>query len=270
MKLKGLLFLFTQQFFALFQASLSVGVKASRLREALKLLHPESSPAPLIRVGSDNDGGYLIPDDLEGIRACFSPGVADNAGFELSMTQRGIRAHLADYSVERPPIENDLFEFQKLYVGTANEPGLFVRIDDWVLDKAHVDEDLILQMDIEGGEYPILSDLSPQVLSRFRIMVLELHGLDVILTNSYGLELFASIFKKLKNLFAVVHIHPNNFGRSLNYMGIRIPQVIEITLIRRDRLSFAKNLHEPQIPNSLDMPNNPGTRDVILTKDWIG
>ena len=29
----------------------------------------------LIRLGSNNDGGYLVPNDLKGISACFSPGV---------------------------------------------------------------------------------------------------------------------------------------------------------------------------------------------------
>ena len=29
----------------------------------------------LVRLGGNNDGGYLLPNDLEGITACFSPGV---------------------------------------------------------------------------------------------------------------------------------------------------------------------------------------------------
>ena len=36
----------------------------------------------LIRIGSKNDGGYLVPDDLKNINACFSPGVDLNVNFD--------------------------------------------------------------------------------------------------------------------------------------------------------------------------------------------
>ncbi|MCU0317661.1 MAG: hypothetical protein MUC92_13840 [Fimbriimonadaceae bacterium] len=38
-------------------------------------LRPIRGQHELIRLGPDEDGGYLVPDDLEGIVACFSPGV---------------------------------------------------------------------------------------------------------------------------------------------------------------------------------------------------
>jgi hypothetical protein len=41
----------------------------------LERLYPVEGGHPLIRVGPDGDGGYLLPDDLSGIVACFSPGV---------------------------------------------------------------------------------------------------------------------------------------------------------------------------------------------------
>ena len=33
----------------------------------------------LVRVGGENDGGYLVPNNFENIQYCFSPGVADTA-----------------------------------------------------------------------------------------------------------------------------------------------------------------------------------------------
>jgi len=44
-------------------------------------LHPVPCGYELIRVGTANDGGYLIPDDVGGIAMCFSPGVSTNADF---------------------------------------------------------------------------------------------------------------------------------------------------------------------------------------------
>jgi len=46
-------------------------VSKLQLAEFLKRLHPYDADKPLIRVGGDGDGGYLIPDDLEGIKYCF-------------------------------------------------------------------------------------------------------------------------------------------------------------------------------------------------------
>ena len=56
----------------------------NELKELIKALRPVKTKFDLIRIGGANDGGYLIPDDLEGIAACFSPGVADTASFEVA------------------------------------------------------------------------------------------------------------------------------------------------------------------------------------------
>jgi len=61
----------------------------------------------------DSDGGYLIPDDLENVEFCFSADVAFTADFENDLTTRGINCFLADYSVDAPPIQNHLFDFEK-------------------------------------------------------------------------------------------------------------------------------------------------------------
>ena len=51
--------------------------------EALQLLKPVRSSYPLVRIGGDQDGAYLLPNDLKGIEACFSPGVSYKKSFEL-------------------------------------------------------------------------------------------------------------------------------------------------------------------------------------------
>jgi hypothetical protein len=51
------------------------------LRDLLTRVRPVKTNFDLIRLGSKNDGGYLVPDDLDGIVACFSPGVSRIANF---------------------------------------------------------------------------------------------------------------------------------------------------------------------------------------------
>ena len=70
-----------------------------RLMGVLAFLRPQASPFPLVRIGGDGDGAYLVPDDLRGIRACFSPSVANRKPFEDELlNSRGIDSHLCDYS----------------------------------------------------------------------------------------------------------------------------------------------------------------------------
>ncbi|WQT65779.1 hypothetical protein E5E00_02675 [Helicobacter pylori] len=48
----------------------------------IKGLHPIKTEHELVRWGAKHDGGYLIPNDFEGIRALFSPGVGGESAFE--------------------------------------------------------------------------------------------------------------------------------------------------------------------------------------------
>jgi hypothetical protein len=248
---------------------MSASVSSSELKATLGQITPKASPRRLRRIGGAGDGGYLIPDDLDSIAACFSPGVAESAGFELELAKMGIRSFMADYSVDNPPVNHPLFDFEKLFLASHNEPGRFIRLEDWITAKEQSKGDLILQMDIEGAEWPILADVSRETLSRFRIIVLELHGLDNLLTNPLGLEIFKSVFLKLNDKFSVVHLHANNCCGELNYQGIHIPRVLEVTLIRNDRYQVSGEVFEPLIPNPLDFPNVPGRKELLVDKDWL-
>jgi hypothetical protein len=81
------------------------------LLDFLASLRPATTNHHLIRIDGDSDGGYLIPDALEHLEFCFSPGVAFTADFEDDLTKRGVKCFLADYSVDRPPIRSVLFDF---------------------------------------------------------------------------------------------------------------------------------------------------------------
>ena len=42
----------------------------------------------LVRLGNKNDGGYLVPNDLKDITACFSPGVDTTIQFEKDLSKK--------------------------------------------------------------------------------------------------------------------------------------------------------------------------------------
>ena len=79
--------------------------------------------------------------------------------------------------MDAPPINNPLFDFEKKFLGAVNNDQ-FMTSESWVLQKALLDKDMILQMDIEGAEYPVLLNTPMETFKQFRILVIEFHNLD--------------------------------------------------------------------------------------------
>lgn len=237
------------------------------VKETINLLKPRPLAQSLIRIGGDNDGGYLVPDDLENIDGCFSPGVSTIATFEEMLAQdHGIPCFLADYSVDAAPVENNLFDFEKKYLGSQND-DVFIRLEDWIARKesGKTFNDLILQMDIEGSEYDVIIDTPTEVFERFRIIVAEIHYLDAMLSKN-GLRLMRAVLAKLTRNHVVVHLHPNNCCGVQVSDGLEVPRVLELTLLRKDR--FVAGDQPLSFPNPLDQPNIADRNDIILPASW--
>jgi len=224
----------------------------SALRELLQTMRPLAGDFELIRIGPNMDGGYLVPDDLDGIRYAFSPGVSTESGFEAELAQRGIEVFMADYSVDGPAAQHPRFVFDKRFVGSVTYER-FITLDDWHAARVGADEsELLLQMDIEGAEYETLLAASPALLRRFRIMIIEFHWLPQLWNRPF-FSVVEPVFRKLMTTHAVVHIHPNNCCGSVKSAGIEIPRIAEFTLLRRDRLGATR--FQTTFPHALDRPN---------------
>jgi hypothetical protein len=234
------------------------------LRSFMDLTRPIDSGHGLIRCGANGDGGYLLPNDLDGLAACFSPGVSDVADFELALAERGVPCFLADYSVLKAPVEHPLVSFERKFLGIKND-DVFVTLNSWVEQHASDQSEFILQMDIEGAEYEVLFDTSEEVLKKFRIMVIEFHHLDKLLLAG-DFKLFNLIFTKINKYFEVVHIHPNNCAPAYEYLEFRIPPIMEFTFLRRDRVKNRQ--HEVRFPHPLDQANIEELADFPLPKCW--
>lgn len=224
-----------------------------QIKELINKLAPLNSGKPLIRLGPKGDGGYLVPDDLEGISACFSPGVCMVSGFEKDCANRGMQVFMADRSVEQPAEMHDLFHFTKKYVGvTTNED--FMTIDDWVVSSMpEKSSDLLLQIDIEGYEFENFLSMSDGLMSRYRIIVAEFHDLDQLWSYPY-FRLASRAFEKILQTHTCVHIHPNNWQPPLKKGGVSIPPSLEFTFLRKDRVSGHD--YANVFPHPLDYDNS--------------
>lgn len=230
-------------------------------------LRPWQNKRGLVRVGPSGDGGYLLPNDLLGMTACVSPGVSLESGFDYEIAERGIPVHMADASVDGPAIQHARFHFTKIFFGsvTANNT---TTIEEFCLAIPGFSGggDLLLQMDIEGAEWPVIQSMNSAFLRRFRIIVLEVHGLDNLF-HAFTFDLIKASFDKLLEHHKVVHLHPNNCCGSVVSQGMEVPRVMEMTFYRTDRDTFERPA-SAEWPHPLDAENKPSNPALILPQIW--
>lgn len=237
-----------------------------QLNALLKSLHPVKTKYDLVRIGGDNDGGYLLPNDLSGIATCFSPGVDVTATFEQDLLSRGIRSHLADWSVDAPPDGLEVLSFTKKFLNGVNDDENMT-LEFWVRNKGSYLGDFILQMDIEGHEYETILATPIDILRRFRIIAIEIHNVQYWF-NPIAWDCVRSFFAKLLADFHVVHNHPNNNCQFIQVDDILMPTVFELTLLRKDRA--APEGYCTEFPHPLDQPNVTDKDDRPLPPSLYG
>lgn len=250
-------------------------VDARSLNAFLDAFRGMWASAPLIRLGGAHDGGYLIPDDLVGLDACFSPGVGPVCSFdEALMTMHGVPCFMADASVDGLPIEHPLADFEPRFIGPH------AREDTWTLT-GWLDRkvppgatELALEMDIEGAEWAVLSETPDSTLVRFRWLAIEFHHLGHWLTHPGTLAMADGLFARLAHHFFIVHAHPNNDAGMEVLHDVEIPRVLEVSFLRRDRLSALagsvprSDMTPPTFPHPLDQPNIASKPEIVLPESW--
>lgn len=246
--------------------------------QVLAWLVPIPNTIPLMRLGGYRDGAYLVPDDLAGISAAFSPGVGNRKKFEDDLAAIGIRSHLMDPTSDEETLQTRLISGMQTFrrgrlAGSNADDGM--TLQQWVELDADDGSELILQMDIEGGEYEVLSVTPRHVLQRFRIIVIELHGLAAARNQRRFMETMVPAMGRLMRDFDVIHAHPNNAGRFVRIGAFPhvVPSTLELTLLRRDRLAcmhaYLGGVHES--PHELDIDwNTPGRPPMFLPASWQG
>lgn len=236
----------------------------TRIESLITALRPVHFGPGLLRLGPFHDGGYLVPDDLQGIAACFSPGVDRISGFELDCARLGMEVFLADHSVTGPAEQHERFHFTRSHLGVTTDDATMT-LDHWVSASRPGTGDLMLQIDIEGAEYEVFLAASDALLRRFRIVVAEFHSLDQ-LRNEAFFNIASRAFEKLLQTHHCVHIHPNNYRPVTRVDGLGIPEVAEFTFLRKDR--FTPSRHVSELPHPLDSDNAAHLPPVELPHIW--
>lgn len=234
----------------------------------IKRFRDNTIATDLIRVGDASDGGYLMPDILDSVTTCFSPGVAETATFEEALSRDyNIKSFMADASVQTAPVTGDNFDFIKKFLGSQVSDD-HITLGDWVNQNVtDTDNNLLLQMDIEGAEYDVFSFEDSEVLERFSVMVVEFHDLQR-LSERYFFQMLSSLFEKLYRSFAICHVHPNNAGGIAKVKDLPVPRLMEITFVRHDIVKTLPNNQNFVLPHPLDSQNLSTKPPITMPDIW--
>lgn len=219
----------------------------------LRSLNPQMAPE-LSLVGGKTDGGYLIPLESPPQAKLFSPGVGHVVDFEFALASAGHKVFMIDGTVEGPPRQHENFLFEKRNLGF--EHGA-ISLGSWIHERADVEEEIILQMDVEGEEWRAFlpRSIDDETLKRIAWMIVEFHGFENFWNDKKRPDMLATLERILENHFPAA-VHPNNCGGALAVGAVNLPSVFEVTFVNRQYSSKAHRANL-QMPDFSNCPNRP-------------
>ncbi|WP_170610674.1 FkbM family methyltransferase [Ruegeria arenilitoris] len=229
----------------------------------------------LVRIGRQNDGGYLVSmSDIEKSDLLIGLGICDDWSFENDFIKhKDVEVIAYDASVnfrfwlKRVLVETiknpfslhgvkKVISYRKFFQGKRRHIKKFVGLS--TLNESHCtflevlneagNKNVFLKIDVEGSEYRFLSDILNNE-DRVTGMVIELHDCDIHLDE---IEEFIR-----KCGLSLVHIHANNYAPIR--LDDNLPLVLELTFSKHAELSNSCTL-----PHKLDMPNNKNSPEYEL------
>ncbi len=236
----------------------------------------------LIRLGRDNDGGYLISKkDIQNSDILISLGINSDWSYEEDFvrckkvpiiafdgtinSQKFFKNIIKTiFRFDNPKLfldacktyisyltffRNSIKHFQKNVSSQTKDISKYISMEEVfaLTDKSSV----FLKIDIEGFEYRIL-DTILENQHRLSGLAIEFHDFDLHLDK---IERFID-----KLSLPLVHVHANNWGIILEKN--QLPEGLEMT--------FSSNALQEEkyiLPHPLDMPNNPSKEEIELTFD---
>ena len=234
----------------------------------------------LVRVGKNNDGGYLISKkNLEKSEYLLSFGISDDFSFEEDFKKYkntkiiSFDPTVSDVFFLKKIIKNllklhfrkfiysfkNFINFKKFYNKKNNllikkkiGKGGSLSYDNIdfkkIIELTDDNSSIFLKIDIEGDEYRILEDIinNEKIIEGIAI---EFHDVDL------HLDKIIYFIKKIN--LTLIHIHPNNYS---SYGKDGIPSSLEMTFSKNPELKKK----EVSFPHELDQKNNPDTEDLKL------
>lgn len=238
--------------------------KLNTIFSQLKIL-PKSVPQDLVRLGSKNDGGYVLIDKNFKDSLLVSLGIGENLDFELDWLKRGGKVVAFDGTISKIPTRylsalgsNTDFFWVKKNICMQND------LDSMPINKAiefarerypNSEKNSMLKIDIESSEWDAIRDISVANICTFDQVIVELH--DLVNLAFFQNEKLNLCLSKLHENFELFWVHENNFSPRFKSNSYLIYDVIETTWINKKSTQFNYASENFIQSRSLDAPNDP-------------
>jgi len=213
-----------------------------------------------IRCGLNSDGGYVIA-ELDGDYDCYiSAGISNEESFSRDFLNK-YNIHIKDSYGFDGTINGYPYHFTKNIQFFKKNINSFDDNNNTNLSfLTEKYSNIFLKIDIEGGEYRWLLHADKDELTKFKQIVIELHGItNDGWTCSYKDKV--KCLEKLSTTHYIVHAHGNNNGPVVN----NIPDVIELTYVNKSYFTSPPEFNKNPLPSSLDFPNDSHKNDINLS-----
>ena len=214
----------------------------------------------LARVGSANDGGYLMCQNLvENPGAAYSYGVGANDEWGCSVSTRyRIPVHQYDcYDPARPACDTGEFVFHNECVAGSRaqaDSRIFDTLANQIAGNGDRGKRLLVKIDVEGAEWEALLATPDEVLERIDQMPMELH----LPKGDFGADraLFLTVLEKLARHFHVANLHFNN--NTCSSQAAPLPGWVFQVLLVNKRIGVLGAAKGRPAPSPLNAPDHPG------------
>jgi hypothetical protein len=212
-----------------------------------------------IRLGVEQDGGYVFGYNIGDYDCYISAGVSNEESFSRDFIKKfsmdKSQCYAFDATINDYPYEyTNEITFIKKNIG-PEQTDVTTNLKEYNGKY----KDIFLKMDIEGGEYPWLESLNENDLLHYKQIVIEFHGINDDSWNTlYSKKL--NCLKKLANTHYLIHAHGNNWGGIQYINNSFVPDVIELTYVRKDILKYpffnttALPIHNIDFKNNINNP----------------
>lgn len=211
------------------------------------------------RLGRDNDEGYVMISPFSKEKIAYSIGICDDTSWDHDMANNGYEIFQYDHTIKKLPEKNNSYHWKKQGITGGKENSELKQLKTMLHDNGHENNyGMVLKIDVEGYEWNVLENIDSDTLLHFDQIVMEIHHI-----MNYDKQ--NTIFKALNNLtknHAMVHIHANNIGRA-NYCSKMItPDVLEVTMVKKDLYDLEKS--KLILPSEIDQPNFSQVQEIYI------
>jgi len=230
------------------------------MRDFFNALRPYNVFHPKVRLGPPEDGGYVVNEIMLDKSTCLMTyGVGGDMRYEIDYCGRYQKnAYLFDHTIAPGAWKEGRLIFTPEGLGFGPRcKDVFEHYSD-----LNLSGDILLKIDIEGGEYDYFFKTDVAGLSTFTTgILLEIHTTSAPKCR----DAFVGIMERLLQYYMVTHIHGNNHDLCWEFQGYPIPNAFELTLINRKYVTTYKLDTETYPQYKLDVPNKWNTPDYNLT-----